>query len=266
MSKKNGDRSNLKLDDYRNRKSNQASESGGKHGPVNKRERLKKDMRWSKLVDLILNFMSIIITLYAVALAMVREIAWPFIVIAAVVCPLWVILAKRLFWQDKQVLAWVVRGAIVLGGYVLLSVSVRYCRYNRCIPVVAEENFRNYFTEQNEEKKLEYVRMDGLSQNIMGDFTELTAVIVYKDSSSTENTTEMKLYFDRLNGRYYESEEKLKAYREQIRQLGVKSDGVTGSSVTGSSAMPAGSGVTGSGVTPAGSDMASSSVTPAAGS
>ena len=204
-----------------------------KRTPVNRRERLKKDMRWGKLVDLILNFMSIIITLYAVALAMVREIAWPFIVIAAVVCPLWVILAKKLFWQDKQVMAWIIRGAIVLGGYVLLSVSVSYCRYNRCIPVVAEENFRTQFEEQTKDKKWEYVGLNEMSQNIKGDFTELTAVISYKDDKGAENTIEETLYFDRLNGRYYKSEANLKAYREELKKLGVTSKGVTEGAVSG---------------------------------
>ncbi len=182
-----------------------------------------KNLRWSKLVDLIVNFFSVIVMLYAVALAIAREVSWPFIVIAAVVCPLWIIAARKLFWQEKPIVSWCVRGVILIGCYVFLGVCIRHFPYNRCHPVVARDNFQKNFENNIRTDEMEYQGMEEISKKIVGDYMELTTIISYQMPDGTIQTREMTMYFDRLNGKYYGTKEEMDEYRKKIRELTEKS-------------------------------------------
>ncbi len=191
------------------------------NGKTDRRELLKKNMRWSRLVELLINFLSILVMVMAGAFAIAREISWPFILIAAVECPLWVIAAKKLFWEDKPVLGWIVRGALLVGGYVLLSVSTRFCVYNRCHPSVTQETFQKQF-EEEKESGTEFQSLGEIESTIKGDYTELKTVAFYKNTGDgSAGERELTLYFDRRNGRYYGSVEDMEKYRQQVRDMGI---------------------------------------------
>ncbi len=189
-------------------------------GGADRRVKLKKNMRWSKLVDLLINFLSILIMLYAGAFAIAKEISWPFILIVAIECPFWIILARKLFWEDKPIVGWIVRGVVLIAGYVFLSISVQHCVYNRCFPSVAKDNFQSNFTENVKTDTMEYQDMGEIATEIKGDYTELKAVISYKNTEDgSTGTEEMTMYFDRLNGKYYESLDELEEYRQQVKDM-----------------------------------------------
>lgn len=209
-----------------NRRNRQKNGDKNNSPRIDRRELLKKNMRWSRLVELIINFMSIIIMVMAAAFAVAREISWPFVIIVALECPLWVILAKKFFWEDKPFIAWGVRGALLIIGYVLLSVSVQKCVYNRCHMSVTRQNIQKEFEDKIKDDSMEYQDMGEVSKEIRGDYTELTAVVSYKNlSDSSTGNQEVTLIFDRLNGRYYESVEDMESYRQQIKDMGLNVGG-----------------------------------------
>lgn len=184
---------------------------------------MKDKKRWGKLVETFINFFSIVVMLFAFAFAVAREVSWPFIIIVALECPLWVILAKKFFWEDKPWVSWIVRGVILIGGYLALSICVSKLPYNRCYHSVAKQYFQENFESNFKKDGMSYVDTGDISTQVIGDYSKLTAVVSYTEDGTQKDQT-MTIYFDRFDGKYYKDFDDLKTYRVGYRKQYKTSD------------------------------------------
>lgn len=171
-----------------------------------------------KIGTILADFVGIIVMLMAVAFAFARENPVIFVVLAALVCPLWYKVVQKAWLKEKPVVSAIIRAVIIIGGYLLLTQAIKWNPYNRCHDSVAREKFQQHFEEMNSEKGYQFGEVGDIAQKEMWDYLKLTAPVSYKDKSGTTASQDMTIYFDRVDGKFYKDFEAMKEYRKEYRE------------------------------------------------
>lgn len=178
----------------------------------------KRMMLLGKIGTILADFIGIVVMLMALAFAFARENPLLFVVVATVVCPLWYKVVKKHWLSERPVVSALVRGVILIGGYLLLTMAIRWNPYNRCYNSVAKETFQQRFDELNKEEGYTFEEVGDINKKEMWDYLKLTASVSYRDTEGVSGKQEIVLYFDRLDGRYYEDFAAMREYRVEYRK------------------------------------------------
>ena len=170
-----------------------------------------------KIGTILADFVGIIVMLMALAFAFARENPVVFVVLAALVCPLWYKVVQKYWFREKPMVSALVRFVILVGGYILLTQAIKWNPYNRCHESVAKEKFQQHFEEVNADNGYTFGEVGTIAQKEMWDYLKLTAPVSYTDKSGEKGSQEIILYFDRVDGKFYENFEKMKEYRKAYR-------------------------------------------------
>lgn len=171
-----------------------------------------------KIGTILADFVGIIVMLMALAFAFARENPVIFVVLAAVVCPLWYKVIQKYWFREKPVVSALVRAVILIGGYLLLTQAIKWNPYNRCHESVARDSFERRFEEINQDQGYTVGEVGDIEQKEMWDYMKLTAPVSYKDKEGKQESQEIVLYFDRLDGKFYKDFESLRKYRKEYRE------------------------------------------------
>ena len=170
-----------------------------------------------KIGTILADFVGIIVMLMALAFAFARENPVVLVVLAALVCPLWYKVVQKYWFREKPMVSALVRFVILVGGYILLTQAIKWNPYNRCHESVAKEKFQQHFEEVNADNGYTFGEVGTIAQKEMWDYLKLTAPVSYTDKSGEKGSQEIILYFDRVDGKFYENFEKMKEYRKAYR-------------------------------------------------
>lgn len=171
-----------------------------------------------KIGTILADFIGIIVMLMALAFAFARENPVLFVILAAVVCPLWYKVVQKYWLRERPVVSALIRAVILIAGYLLLTKAISWFPYNRCYDSVAKENFQKSFEEINKDAGYTFDEVGDITKKEMWDYMKLTAVVSYKDKDGQTGSQDMLLYFDRLDGKYYKDFDALKEYRQAYRK------------------------------------------------
>lgn len=171
-----------------------------------------------KIGTILADFIGIIVMLMALAFAFARENPIIFVVLATLVCPLWYKVVQKYWFKEKPAVSALVRFVILVGGYILLTQAIKWNPYNRCHESVAKEKFQQHFQDVNADNGYTFGEVGAIAEKEMWDYLKLTAPITYTDKSGEKKSQEITLYFDRVDGKFYENFDKLREYRKAYRE------------------------------------------------
>lgn len=171
-----------------------------------------------KIGTILADFIGIIVMLMAVAFAFARENPVIFVVLAAIVCPLWYKVVQKSWLKEKPIVSVVLRAVILIGGYFLLTQAIKWNPYNRCHDSVAREKFQQHFEQTYSDKGYKFGEVGAITQKEMWDYLKLTAPVSYKDQSGKDASQDITLYFDRVDGKFYKDFEAMRKYRKDYRK------------------------------------------------
>lgn len=167
-----------------------------------------------KIMSGLVGVFSAVVMIFAIMFAIVRENMWPFLIVAALVCPLWHWLLRKFILKEKMLLLWLIRGGAVLGGCLLFAFSARYFPYYTCMDVMIEDCMKTQYEETVKTDTTELVDVTGIQKELFGDYYKVKATVNYRDKKSGENLSEeIALYFDRYKGQYFANFENMRKYR-----------------------------------------------------
>lgn len=168
-----------------------------------------------KIMSGLVGIFSAVVMFFAIMFAMVRETMWPFLVVAALTCPLWHWLLRKFILKEKLLLLWLIRGGAVLAGCVLLSFANRYFPFYTCMDVMIEDRMKTQYEETIKTDHTELVDVTGIQKELVADYYKVQASVNYKDVQSGEKKSEeITLYFDRYNGQYFANFDNMRKYRQ----------------------------------------------------
>ncbi len=168
-----------------------------------------------KIMSGLVGIFSAVVMFFAIMFAMVRETMWPFLVVAALTCPLWHWLLRKFILKERLVLLWLIRGGAVLAGCVLLSFANRYFPFYTCMDVMIEDRMKTQYEETIKTDHTELVDVTGIQKELVADYYKVKASVNYKDvQSGEEKSEEITLYFDRYNGQYFANFDNMRKYRQ----------------------------------------------------
>lgn len=168
-----------------------------------------------KLMSGLIGIFSTVIMLFAIMFAMVRENIWPFLVVAALTCPLWHWLLRKYILKDKLLVLWSIRGGAILVGCVLLSLSNRWFPYYKCMDLMIQDRMSTQYENTIKTDTTEFIDVTGIQKELVADYYKIQAVINYQDKKAGEKKSQnMTLYFDRFSGQYFANFDNMRKYRE----------------------------------------------------
>lgn len=166
-----------------------------------------------KIMNALVGTFSLVIMIFAVMYAMVRENMWPFIIVAGLTCPLWHWLMRKFILKDNRKVYWIIRSAAILLGCIIISYGIRNNPYYNCLDMMIKDRISTQYEETIKNENTEYVDATVLSKELMGDYYKVQGNANYKENGE-EKSKNITLYFDRMNGQYFANFDNMRKYRQ----------------------------------------------------
>lgn len=173
-----------------------------------------------KIFSGLVGVFSSVVMLFAIMFAMVRESMWPFLLVAALTCPLWHWALRKYVLKEQLLKLWIIRGsAVIIGCIFLVFANARFPFYS-CRDIMIVDRMNTLYETEIKKDTTELIDVTGIQKSLQGDFYKIDATIHYKDTKTGEKmSVDRELYFDRYNGQYFASLENLKKYRVEKKKM-----------------------------------------------
>lgn len=166
-----------------------------------------------KIMSILVGTFSLVVMIFAVMYAMVRENMWPFIIVAGLTCPLWHWLLRKFILKDNPKVYWIIRGSAVFLGCVIISYGISHYPYYNCLDMMVKDRISTQYEETIKNDNTEYVDATVLQKEQHGDYYKVQGNANYKENGEAKSQT-ITLYFDRMNGQYFANFDNMRKYRQ----------------------------------------------------
>lgn len=168
-----------------------------------------------KIMSGLVGIFSTVVMLFAIMFAIVRETRWPFLIVAALTCPLWHWLLRKYILKDKLLPLWLIRGGAILAGCIFFVYASAWFPFYSCMDVMIEDRMKTQYEEIIKTETTEFVDVTGIEKELVADYYKIKASVNYKDTKTGEKKSEeVGLYFDRYKGQYFANFENMRKYRQ----------------------------------------------------
>lgn len=145
-----------------------------------------------------------------------REHTWMGMILAVLICPGTYYVLRRKFRASHPVRLGVFRGITLGFAPIAMGCIFMMNPYYRCFDFSVTSQAKEYFNEHIRTDQIEYRSVSSIQKPEHADYRIVTAMIEYEDRQTKQKMhQEVTLYFDRINGEYFNSFEEMRQYRRE---------------------------------------------------
>lgn len=145
-----------------------------------------------------------------------REHTWMGMILAVLICPGTYYVLRRKFRASHPIWLGVFRGITLGFAPIAMGFILMMNPYYRCFDFSVTSQAKEYFNEHIRTDQIEYRSVSSIQKPEHADYRIVTAMIEYEDRQTKQKMhQEVTLYFDRINGDYFNSFEEMRQYRRE---------------------------------------------------
>lgn len=170
----------------------------------------------TKIGNVILYMYASFLFITAITIVIRFDNTWVGMALAVLVCPGTYYLLHKKFGANHRIMVLAFRGVTLGIGLIALILTYLANPFYRCLDFSVVNQAEEYFNTNIGTDQMEYKSVSSIKKPEHGDYRIVTAMVEYEDRHTKQTMQqEIRWYFDRLVGRYFNSFEEMRQYRRE---------------------------------------------------